>query len=195
MGCPRRENPYRTTATRTRCGHPWYPCRPGGSIIAITESGGTWTEETAKSFEEDLEWLNEKVPVLPTIPAAEEQQENCENDTLRNEYFTYQTLVAKTIQIRDAIKVPEAKAALDKSWKSLRSLNTWSAETVQEYDEVRNKASKEGCTVNFGRVFPISTSKGSELPRGTRAENGKDGLCSKQATLRIRRATSQSSRK
>ena len=45
-------------------------------------------------------------------------------------------------------------------------MKTWLVETVAEFDEVRNKASKEGRTVHFGRVFPISTLKGSELAKG-----------------------------
>ncbi len=90
------------------------PAAPAASIIAVTQSGWTWAEQTAKSSEEHLEWLSEKVPVLPTIPAAEEQQEHREKDIQYNEYSTYHALVAKTIPSRDAMKIPEAKAALDK---------------------------------------------------------------------------------
>ncbi len=106
--------------------------------------------ETARSFEERLDWIREKVPVLPTIPAPEEQQERREKDTPYNEYSTYQSLVAKTIPTREAMKVPGAKAALDREWKSLWSLITWLVEAASEYDEVRSKVSKEGRTVHLG---------------------------------------------
>ncbi len=60
------------------------------------------------------------------------------------------------------MKIPEAKAALDKEWKGLWSLNTWLVETISECDEVRNKSSKKEEPSALGEFPPISTLKGSE---------------------------------
>jgi hypothetical protein len=59
--------------------------------------------------------------------------------------------------------IPEAKAALDEAWSSVWLVKAWFAETVAEFDKVRNKASKEGRIVNLGKDFPM---EGSELAKG-----------------------------
>ena len=53
---------------------------PAASIVPATGSEGTWTPELTDSFEKHLEWLDEKVPVLPTVPAQDEPQEHREKD-------------------------------------------------------------------------------------------------------------------
>ena len=139
---------------------------PAASIVPAEGSEGSWTPELLDSLEKHLEWLDESVPALPTIPVQEEPQEHREKDASFSEYMLRKSLVAKNIPIREAVLIPEAKAALDKEWSSLWSMKTWLVETVAEFDEIRNKASKEGRTLHFGRVFPISTLKGSELAKG-----------------------------
>ncbi len=91
--------------------------------------------------------------------------------------------------MREAGAIPAAKAARDKGWKSPWPMNTWLAEAIVEYDEIRNKASKEKRSVHFGRVLPISALKGSELAEVTPAGIGKDELCSKETTSGTKIAT------
>ena len=45
-------------------------------------------------------------------------------------------------------------------------MKTWLVETIAEFEEDRNKASKEERIVHVGRVLPISNLKGSELAKG-----------------------------
>ncbi len=93
-----------------------------------------------------------------------------------------------TIHIGEAMKIPAARAALDKQRKSLWSMNTWLAETVAEYDEVRRKASRMRA-VHFGRVFPICTLNGFALAEGSPAGNGKDELFSEETMSETKIAT------
>ena len=63
-------------------------------------------------------------------------------------------MVHEPLAVKDAIKIPEAKAALDKEWGKLRDQRVWQLETVCEYQDVKHKAIRDGRTVNFGRVYP-----------------------------------------
>jgi hypothetical protein len=65
--------------------------------------------------------------------------------------------------MREAAKIPAAKAAVDAEWKKLWDMRCWLPETVIELDELKNRASKEGRTVHIGRVHPLCVVKHSEL--------------------------------
>eukprot|EP00975_Prorocentrum_lima_P052435 10991222-Prorocentrum_lima.AAC.1 len=43
--------------------------------------------------------------------------------------------VARTCSLKEALTNPKAKAALDKEWDRLRSINTWDEGGVREWDE------------------------------------------------------------
>jgi hypothetical protein len=57
----------------------------------------------------------------------------------------------------------KAKAAMDKEWNRLKSIKTWSEDTVMSKREAEKKAKQSGQTYHFGRVFPILVEKNSEL--------------------------------
>ena len=52
-------------------------------------------------------------------------------------------------------------------------MKRWEVDTVCEHDEIRNRATKSGKTVHFGRVFPIVVEKGSELSADQRKYKGR----------------------
>ncbi len=119
MGCHGGQDSYRTNASRPHRWHPRHRGITGGQPRSGERVRGTWAEETAKSSEDDLDWISEKAPVLATTPVPEEKQERREKDTPYYDRSTYQSLAAKTMPIREAMKIPEAKAALEKEWKKL----------------------------------------------------------------------------
>eukprot|EP00975_Prorocentrum_lima_P047265 9883593-Prorocentrum_lima.AAC.1 len=43
--------------------------------------------------------------------------------------------VARSCSLKEALTNPKAKAALDKEWDRLRSINTWDESNVREWDE------------------------------------------------------------
>ena len=59
-------------------------------------------------------------------------------------------MVAKSIPLWEALKIPAAKEALDNEWAKLWNMKCWEVDTVCEHDEVRNRATKSGKTVHFG---------------------------------------------
>ena len=71
-------------------------------------------------------------------------------------------MVHEPIAIKDAIKIPDAKKALDVEWTKLNKQRVWELETVREYSEVKSLALQEGRVVNFGRVYPLCFMKHAE---------------------------------
>ena len=110
---------------------------------------------------------NSPCPTLPALPMGVcEPQEHREIVPSPFDFAGSSCLVAKNIPIKEAQKNPAAKAALDKEWASLWAQRTWLQESVAEYDDVCNRATKAKKTVHFGRVFAICSLKGSELTEG-----------------------------
>ena len=70
--------------------------------------------------------------------------------------------VHEPIAIKDALRIPEAKAALDKEWAKLVKQGAWDLTTVKEYSDVKHAALKSGHVVNFGRVYPLCFKKHAE---------------------------------
>ena len=104
----------------------------------------------------------------PSTPVQQHREKL--NDPYEAQFYS---MVAKSLPLRDAERIPAAKAALESEWKKLWDIKCWMVETVCEYDEVRNKAAKSGRTAHFGRVFPIVVEKGSELPPDQRKYKGR----------------------
>eukprot|EP00975_Prorocentrum_lima_P004869 1060673-Prorocentrum_lima.AAC.1 len=64
------------------------------------------------------------------------------DDTLKNERSNVHSYaaVARTCSLKEADKNPKARAALDKEWERLRSINTWDESTVREWKDVARDA-------------------------------------------------------
>ena len=92
-------------------------------------------------------------------------------ESVHNEKFTRSgstsydsyVMVHAPIKSDKAMQIPEAKAAIQKEWDKLHMKRTWLIETVQELDDVKNKAAKEKRKVHFGTLMPLCHQKNSEL--------------------------------
>ena len=89
-------------------------------------------------------------------------------------------MVHEPLAVKDAIKIPEAKVALDKEWSKLHEQKVWLLDTVREYQDVKHLAIREKRVVNFGRVYPLCFKKHAENPQNT--GNSKGELSSKETT-------------
>ena len=61
----------------------------------------------------------------------------------------YWALVHTPIAIDKALKIPAARAALEKEWKKLEGRTAWLLNTVREYDDVESEARKQNRNVHF----------------------------------------------
>ena len=54
-----------------------------------------------------------------------------------------------------AIKIPAAKAAVDKEWEKLERISAWNLTKVRSKKEVINEASTSGAKVHFASLMDI----------------------------------------
>ena len=72
-------------------------------------------------------------------------------------------LVHKFIPIPQAMKIPAAKAAVDKEWEKLEKTSAWSLTKVRSKKEVIDEARTSGATVHFSSLMDICQLKNAEL--------------------------------
>ena len=72
-------------------------------------------------------------------------------------------LVHKYIPVPQAIKIPAAKAAVDKEWEELENISAWKLTKVRSKKEVIDEARTSGATVHFASLMDICHLKNAEL--------------------------------
>ena len=68
-------------------------------------------------------------------------------------------LVHKFIPMPQDIKIPAAKAAVDKEWEKLEKISAWNLTTVKSKKEVIDEARTTGATVHFASLMDMSSEK------------------------------------
>ena len=72
-------------------------------------------------------------------------------------------LVHKFIPMPQAMKIPAAKAAVDKEWEKLEKISAWNLTKVKSKKEVIDEARASGATVHFASLMDICHLKNGEL--------------------------------
>ena len=72
-------------------------------------------------------------------------------------------LVRKYIPMRQAMKIPAAKAAVDKEWEKLEKIPAWDLTKVRSKSEVIDDARTKGAKVLFASLMDICHLKNAEL--------------------------------
>ena len=72
-------------------------------------------------------------------------------------------LVHKFISMPQAMKIPAAKAAVDKEWEKLEKSQTWDLTKVRRKSEVIDEARTKGAKVHFASLIDICHLKNAEL--------------------------------
>ena len=73
------------------------------------------------------------------------------------------TLVHKFIPMPQAMKIPAAKAAVDKEWEKLENILAWNLTKVKSKKMVIDEARTTGATVHFASLMDICHLKNAEL--------------------------------
>ena len=71
-------------------------------------------------------------------------------------------LVHKFIPMPQAMKIPAAKAAVDKEWEKLEKFSAWNLAKVRSESEVIDEARTSGATVRFASLMDICHLKNDE---------------------------------
>ena len=72
-------------------------------------------------------------------------------------------LVHKFIPMPQAVKIPAAKAAVDKEWEKLEKFSAWNLTKVGNRNEVIEEARTSGARVHFASLMDICHLKNAEL--------------------------------
>ena len=72
-------------------------------------------------------------------------------------------LVHKFIPMPQAVKIPAAKAVVDKEWEKLEKISTWNLVKVKSKKKVIDEARMWGATVHFASLMDICHLKNAEL--------------------------------
>ena len=72
-------------------------------------------------------------------------------------------LVHKSIPMPQAMKIPAAKAAVDKEWEKLEKISAWNLTKVKSKKKVIDEARTSGATVHFASLMDICHLKNAEL--------------------------------
>ena len=72
-------------------------------------------------------------------------------------------LVHKFIPMPQAMKIPAAKAAVDKEWEKLEKISAWNLTKVKSKKQVIDEARTAGATVHFASLMDICHLKNAEL--------------------------------
>ena len=72
-------------------------------------------------------------------------------------------LVHKFLPMPQAMKIPAAKAAVDKEWEQLEKISAWNLTKVKSKKKVIDEARTSGATVHFASLMDICHLKNAEL--------------------------------
>ena len=74
-------------------------------------------------------------------------------------------LVHKSVSIQEGMKIPDAKAAVDKEWNKLKNIPAWDVKKARSQAEVIIHAKMDGKTVHFANLMDICNLKNAELAK------------------------------
>ena len=63
--------------------------------------------------------------------------------------------VHEPVSIQEAMKVPDAKAAVDEKWNQLKAISVWDVKKVRPKSEVIRQAKKDGKTIQVANSMDL----------------------------------------
>ena len=78
-------------------------------------------------------------------------------------HYSTITWFTNFIPMPQAMKIPAAKAAVDKEWEKMENISAWNLTKVRSKKEVIDEARTSGATVHFASLMDICHLKNAEL--------------------------------
>ena len=74
--------------------------------------------------------------------------------------------MARPVKAQEVKSSPDAQAAMDKEWASLRELKAWDEKHVREWSDVRNEARNKKEINHVGVIFGFCVQKRERVTNG-----------------------------
>ena len=119
-----------------------------------------------KEFKETIKTARKKLAGESTRLRMGESLPNHHEDHIAgkgNNSLPHYSLVHKFIPMPQAIKIPAAKAAVDKEWEKFEKISAWNLTEVRSKKEVIDEARTTGAKVHFASLMDICHFKNAEL--------------------------------
>ena len=87
--------------------------------------------------------------------------------------LSHYNMVRKFIPMLQAMKIPDAKAAVEKEWEKLEKIPAWQLTKVRNKNEVIAEARNEGRKVHFALLLDLCHRKNSELEPQFQTDKGR----------------------
>ena len=131
---------------------------------------GTMSKKSSSSPPQETEKRGCKPDTIPKtkcacIVEAHESTKNHEDHIASKGYtsMTHYNLVHKFIPMKQAMKILDAKAVVDKEWKKLETIPAWQLGRVKSKKDVILEAQRDKKKVHFGTLIDICHLKNAEL--------------------------------
>ena len=141
------------------------PCKRAFSQASTRETGVSKTGR-AKTFE-----AKTRFSCIPEAHESTRQKIESVTKRIHEEHIAgkgqnsvlHYNLVHKFIPMLQAMKIPDAEAAVDKEWKKLETIPAWDVRKVKSKKEVIKEAQKNNNKVRFASLMDLCHLKNSEL--------------------------------
>ena len=87
--------------------------------------------------------------------------------------MNHYSLVHKFIPMAQAMKIPDAKAAVAKEWEKLEKIPAWQLTKVRNEIEVIDEARTKGRKVHFASLMDLCHLKNSELDKAPKIQRSR----------------------
>ena len=92
-------------------------------------------------------------------------------------HYSTTTWFINSFPMLQAMKIPAAKAAVDKEWEKLEKISAWNLTKVRSKKKVIDEARTSGATVHFASSMDICHLKNAELEAKHQKYKGRVVLC------------------
>ena len=107
----------------------------------------------------------------PNKDAARSHQDKIGESSTASIFFF--AMVHKPIPLPKAMKIPAARAAIDKEWDKLEKVPAWDLKKVKSWKEVVKEAKSKGITAHRGSLMQLCHLKNAELDEKYQAFKGR----------------------
>ena len=144
-----------TGGARKHAKAPRMPCGDGD---------GTTYDQNWEAYSPTGPLTHDTAMAVPAMPKTQQGKRSTHREKLRRRlHNVINAIVAQPVSMKDAMRIPKAKAALQEEWNKLYAANVFNLDGVRCWYDVAEEARTSNKKVHVGDAFEICVLKGSEI--------------------------------